>query len=225
MLGAYGERIAQYIVTKEINAALSLGIGFAEVIQRILATLSEGPLKRYTIVDGAPQIIERFRRSLGPLPPSGLDIIEGFFETFDVTERFDVIEAGFILEHVDDPVFVLRRLHQFLAPDGRIFIVVPNARSLHRQLGHMAGLLEDMYTLSPSDLALGHKWSFDLDRITNLVREADFQIARTEGIFLKPFTTSQLNSLNLPPAVWQALTKISAGYPDLSNAIYIEATA
>ena len=126
---------------------------------------------------------------------------------------------------MDDPAFILRRLHEFLAPGGRIFLAVPNARSLHRQLGHMAGLLDDMYVLSPSDFALGHKRYFDVEAISTLIRDAGFDVAKTEGMFLKPFTTGQLNTLNLPPAVWQALMKISAGYPDLSNAIYIEATA
>jgi SAM-dependent methyltransferase len=224
MLAAYGERIVQYLQKHEVRAVLSLGIGYVEVARRILAELTNGPLARYVVVDGAPQIIEGFRRSLDPMP-SGLELIEGFFESFVSSGRFEVIEAGFILEHVDDPALILDRLHQFLAPGGRIFIAVPNARSLHRLLGHMAGLLEDMYALSPSDLALGHKRYFDLDTVSSLVRKAGFKIANTEGILLKPFTTSQLSNLNLSPAIWQALVKISAGYPDISNAIYLEATA
>ncbi|MDN5753071.1 MAG: methyltransferase domain-containing protein [Nitrosospira sp.] len=221
---AYGERIALYIQSQGTSAAMSLGIGHTEVARRILAKLIGGPLKRYVVVDGAPQIIEGFRRSLEPMP-DGLELIEGFFENFVTPGRFDVIEAGFILEHVDNPALVLDRLHQFLAPGGRIFIAVPNARSLHRLLGHMAGLLEDMYVLSQWDLALGHKRYFDLEMLSTLVRDAGFQIAKAEGLLLKPFTTAQLNTLNLSPAVWQALLKVSAGYPDISYAIYLEATA
>lgn len=224
MLRAYGDHITQYILSHEVRAALSLGIGYAVVTRSILSTLKGGLLKRYLIVDGSRQIIEGFRRSLGQASPAGLEIIEGFFETFTVPDRFDIIEAGFILEHVDDPAFILRRLHELLAPGGRIFLAVPNACSLHRQVGYMAGLLDDMYVLSPSDLALGHKHYFDVEAISTLVHEAGFEVAKTEGLFLKPFTTGQLNTLNLPSAVWQALMKISAGYPDLSNAIYIEAT-
>jgi SAM-dependent methyltransferase len=225
MLRAYGEHIAQYIRNHEVRAALSLGIGYAEVTQRILSTLTSGLLKQYVVVDGAPQIIEGFRRSLGPVPLPGLELVEGFFETFVSSERFEVIEAGFILEHVDDPAFVLRRLHQFLLPGGRVFIAVPNARSLHRVLGHKAGLLEDMYVLSSSDLALGHKHYFDLDSISELVRAAGFKVAKTKGLLLKPFTTGQLNTLNLSPNVWRALLEVSAEYPAISNAIYLEATA
>lgn len=222
---AYGERIRQYIRAQGTSSALSLGVGHTEVARQILSNLTSGPLKRYVIVDAAPEIIERFRRSFGLAVPEGLELIEGFFESFTTSERFEIIEAGFILEHVDDPAFVLRRLHQFLAPGGRIFIAVPNARSLHRLLGHKAGLLEDMYVLSSSDLALGHKHYFDLNSISELVRAAGFKITKTEGLLLKPFTTGQLNTLNLSPVVWQALLQVSVDYPDISNAIYLEATA
>ena len=221
---AYGERIARYIQSHRLHAAMSLGVGHTEVARHILQQLTRGPLKRYVVVDGAAQIIESFCRSIEPMP-NGLELIQGYFETFVTTGRFDVIEAGFILEHVDDPALVLGRMQQFLAPGGRIFIAVPNARSLHRLLGHTAGLMEDMYALSPADLAIGHKRYFDLDTISALVRDAGFKIATTEGLMLKPFTTSQLNTLNLPPAVWQALLKVSAVYPEISNAIYLEAAA
>jgi SAM-dependent methyltransferase len=222
---AYGERIGQYIRAQGTSSALSLGIGHTEVARRILSNLTSGPLKRYVIVDAASEIIERFRGSLGPVVPEGLELVEGFFETFVSLERFDVIEAGFVLEHVNDPALVLSRLHQFLTPGGRVFIAVPNARSLHRVLGHKAGLLEDIYVLSPSDLALGHKRYFDLDSISELVRAAGFKVAKTEGLLLKPFTTGQLNMLNLSPVVWQALLQVSVDYPGISNAIYLEATA
>ena len=221
---AYGERIAEYIEAHQLRTALSLGIGHTEVARPILRHLTNGPLARYVIVDGATQIIEDFRRSIHPVP-DGLQLLQGYFETFVTTGRFDVIEAGFILEHVDDPALVLGRMQQFLAPGGRIFIAVPNARSLHRLLGHEAGLLKDMYALSSSDLALGHKRYFDLETISALVRDAGFKIIATEGLLLKPFTTAQLNTLNLPPAVWQALLKVSAVYPEISNAIYLEAAA
>lgn len=221
---AYGETIARHAHAAGSRCALSLGIGHTEVARAILGALTNGPLQRYVVVDAAPQIIDSFAQSLAPLPP-GLQLLQGFFETFEHPARFDIIEAGFILEHVDDPAVVLKRLHQFLAPGGRIFIAVPNARSLHRLLGHSAGFLPDMYVLSPADLALGHKRYFDLDRLTALVQAAGFQVARTQGLLLKPFTTSQLNKLSLPPSVWQALLQVSANYPEISNSIYMEAVA
>jgi hypothetical protein len=45
---------------------------------------------------------------------------------------------------------------------------------------------------------------------------------------LKSFTignTGQLNTLNLSTTIWQALPEASASHPEISNSIYLEATA
>jgi hypothetical protein len=56
---------------------------------------------------------------------------------------------------VDDPGVIVRQFSRYLAPGGAMFIVVPNARSLHRLIGHKAGLLDNLYRLSAEDLQLG----------------------------------------------------------------------
>jgi len=219
---AYGERVAQLIRQHGIQTALSLGIGHTEVARRILGQLNVGPLRRYAIVEGSPAIISAFQASLDPVP-KGLELIEGFFETFAYPQRVELIEAGFVLEHVDDPTLVLTRMRDLLIPGGRIIIAVPNARSLHRVLGHTAGLLADIYALSPADLALGHQRYFDLASLVELVGTCGFSVVRAEGMLLKPFTTAQLRSLNLAPVIWDALMEVARAYPDISHAIYLEA--
>lgn len=44
----------------------------------------------------------------------------------DWTGRFDLVTAHFVLEHVTDPVAVLRELACCLAPSGRLFFTVPD---------------------------------------------------------------------------------------------------
>jgi SAM-dependent methyltransferase len=48
--------------------------------------------------------------------------------------RFDVVTAFHVLEHVADPVVVVRRMLQWLAPDGLAIIEVPNAGGLGARL-------------------------------------------------------------------------------------------
>jgi 2-polyprenyl-3-methyl-5-hydroxy-6-metoxy-1,4-benzoquinol methylase len=130
---------------------------------------------------------------------------------------------GFVLEHVDDPALIVRRFTRFLQPGGVIGMAVPNARSLHRLIGHEAGLLQDMYALSEHDRALGHKRYFDLHSFRELAQAQGLVVKRARGIMLKPVTTSQLAALNLPESVMTALCKVGDALPDVANGMYIEA--
>ncbi len=220
---AYGQRIARYVQQHGLRKVLSLGVGHAEVAQPLVALLRARHIDSYVLVDGAPAILDSFRQANQPLP-QGLELIEAFFEEFDHAQRFDVIEVGFILEHVEDPALVLTHIRHLLAPGGRMFIAVPNATSLHRRIGHEAGLLADMYALGAADLALGHRRYFDVDRLRSLVLACGYQVQRTEGLLLKPFTTAQIDLLALSPAIWQGLQAVAKDYPELSNSFFMEVT-
>jgi hypothetical protein len=103
-------------------------------------------------------------------------------------------------------------------------IAVPNARSLHRLVGHRAGLLDDLYRLGEDDLALGHRRYFDKDQLVALVEGAGLRVTACEGILLKCLTTSQLRRLDLDTRVMEAFCSIAEGYPDIANALYLEAS-
>ena len=138
-------------------------------------------------------------------PDSKVEIVESYFETFDTLERFDVIVFGYILEHVDNPIQVLKHFRSYLSPGGRMFVTVPNGEVLNRKLGYLAGLLPDMQQLSEHDLLLGHKRYYTVESLQKDILQAGYAIKRMEGIYLKPLTTSQMISLNLDDKIINAL--------------------
>jgi SAM-dependent methyltransferase len=220
-LAWYADRMISQLGASGARSLISLGLGHRVVATAVLERLGAA-LTDYTIVEGSREILDGFRTT-SRLPPQ-VKLVHDYFETFDPRRTFDAIEMGFVLEHVEDPGLVLQRFRQFLDPGGTMFIGVPNGRSLHRLLGHAAGLLDDVYKLSAADFQLGHRRYFDLVSITKLIASAGLRIARREGIFLKPLTTSQLRSLGLSPPVWNALFRVGIDFPDICNAIYLEAT-
>ena len=133
-----------------------------------------------------------------------------------------MIVFGYILEHVDDPVLILKHFRQFLAPGGRMFVTVPNAAVLNRRLGHLAGMLPDMQELSEHDLLLGHKRYYTVETLRKDVEESGYEIKRLEGIYLKPLTTRQMISLDLDERIIQALCEVAIDYPELSCGILAE---
>jgi SAM-dependent methyltransferase len=221
MLGWYARRLERTFLARGARRVLSLGIGHRVVAGR-LARLHGRGLDAYTIVEGSEARIEELRGAGGA--GEGVDLVRAYFEDYVPPSAPDAVEMGFVLEHVADPAALVSRYAGFLAPGGLLAIAVPNARSLHRLVGHRAGLLADVHQLSEHDRALGHRRYFDLESLRRLIGGAGLRVEACEGILLKCLTTSQLSRIGLGPRVLEAFCEIGAAYPEIANAIYVEAT-
>ena len=221
MLSWYAHRMVARLRRERRRRLVSLGLGHQVVCDAIFAELLP-ELESYTIVEGSEAILDDFRCRRG-VPP-GVQLVHALFEEFEPDAPYDAMELGFVLEHVDDPMAVLRRYAEWLAPGGTAILVVPNARSLHRLIGQAAGLLDSVYRLSEQDVDLGHQRYFDVESQIALVTRAGLKIRLVEGVMLKPLTTGQLAALALPPPVIDALFQVGVERPAIANAIYVEAT-
>jgi SAM-dependent methyltransferase len=201
---------------------LSLGVGHRYTVKGLLEALGDR-LAHHVIVEGSAEIIDLFNREIQP--PAHVELVQAYFEDFVTAEKFDVIEMGFVLEHVMDPELVLRRFSRFLAPGGRMMISTPNANSLHRLIGKQAGLLDDLHALSEADVALGHRHYFDADQLAALIEGCGLRVTSRAGLMLKPFTTAQLASLGLDDRIRDAMNEVGYALPDICNGIFIEACA
>lgn len=214
LLNWYPRRIIE--VARGISSLLELGLGHG-----FAALVFAGHFSRHAILEGSPAVIAHFQKKH---PDFGAEIIETYFEDYSTEEKFDAIVMGFVLEHVEEPVALLRRYREFLTPGGRIYVAVPNAESMNRQLGHLAGLLPDLFHLSQNDQDLGHRRFFTTERLREDIGKAGGQIVRLEGIYLKPFTTTQLVSLNLDERILDALCQLGIRYPELCCGLLAEVT-
>lgn len=194
-------------------SVLELGIGYG-MTTPILAEAAS----RHVVVEGEASVIERFR---GLHPGCPARVVHGFFEEFATDERFDAVVMGFVLEHVDDPELLLRRYAKFLKPGGCLWVAVPNARSLHRLIGAAAGFLDDVHALSDFDRKLGHRRYYDYSSLIALLGSCGYRVTVAKGIFLKPLTSSQLESLNLDDRVFRAFLIVGKDLPELANSILV----
>jgi len=215
----YAQKIIENKSSLSKIKILSLGIGHHTVSRTIIEQFKT-KLDQYIIIEGSKDIIDNY--VLQHKPGENVDIVNSYFEDYVPDIKFDIIEMGFVLEHVVDPLRIVKKYRKMLKKNGRMYIAVPNARSLHRLIGHEAGLLADLYELSKHDLQLGHKRYFDLESIKDLVVKAGLKIVKTEGVLLKPITTDQIKKLQFSRNIINALFKIGISYPELSNAIMIE---
>ena len=215
LLTWYPQRLLHHAGAASSLLELGLGHGYTtDIFSR--------RFKRHVVLEGSPAVIGNFQDKH---PGCRAEIVETWFENFATEERFDVIVMGFILEHVDDPLLILRRFRKFLVPGGRMFLAVPNAEALNRRLGRLAGLLDDVTTLSDNDHLLGHKRFYTVETLNADIALAGCGVDRLEGIYLKPFTTQQILSLKLDRRVIDALCVVGIDYPELSCGLLAEISA
>lgn len=119
---------------------------------------------------------------------------ESLIEDFETDERFDSVFLLDILEHVVDPVSVLRKAASFLSADGVLIAHVPNARAINRRLAVLMGALLSCEELSPFDLHVaGHRRAYSRESLIRDVESAGLCVAASGGIFYKMLSTAQMD--------------------------------
>ncbi len=89
--------------------------------------------------------------------------------------RFDLILFADVLEHVADPIAVLRRLLGYLAEDGHVVVSLPNVAAWTVRLGLLAG----RFDYRPSGiLDDSHLRFFTRDSARRLLEEAGLEVLR-----------------------------------------------
>lgn len=208
----YPKRVIKRIGYVESLLELGLGHGFtAELFAKSCGT--------YVIIDGASTVIKQFKKSH---PDFNGELVLEYFENYTPKAPFDIIVMGFVLEHVDDPEAILMRYKNFLKPGGKMYVAVPNAKSLNRRLGFEMGLLDDIYSLNCNDLALGHQRQYCRDTLRESLMRCGYQVTHEEGIYLKPLPLGVLKTLPDLQANLDAMLKVGIDFPDLCVGLLME---
>lgn len=208
----YPKRVMKYFDSK--SSVLELGLGHG-----ITTNMFSLFFKDYLVLDASQSVIDNFKNKFSDSPAT---IEKCYFENFNGDKKYDLIIMGFVLEHVNDPIIILDYYKRFLNSNGKIIITVPNAEVMNRRLGVLAKTLEDITLLSDHDHACGHLRYYTVSTLSNQVEQCGYKILRTEGIYFKPLSTSQMISLNLEDKYIEALCELGVFYPELSCGILME---
>ncbi|OCW56908.1 class I SAM-dependent methyltransferase [Hoeflea olei] len=212
MMNWYPKRIEARI--GHVGSLLELGLGHGYTVPYFAAMTDH-----HEVVEGSPRVIAHFKANN---PWYRGRLAEGYFETYTPERRFDVIVMGFVLEHVDDPRLILSRYRDFLAPGGKLYVAVPNAKSLNRRYGLEMGMIDDIYDLNATDHELGHKRNYCRDTLRADIEATGYRSTLEEGIYLKPLPLAVLKTLDDMEANLQAMLKVGVDFPDLCVALLFE---
>ena len=145
------------------------------------------------------------------------------FEDFETTQKYDSIIMSHVLEHIENPVLVLKKIHDWLKNDGVFLISVPNAKSIHRLVAVQMGMLTSEYELNSRDHELGHFRVYDMETLKAHMTEAGFKIQETGGIFLKPVSNGQIES-NWTPEMIDGFYKAGKYFAEYCAEIFVVCT-
>jgi 2-polyprenyl-3-methyl-5-hydroxy-6-metoxy-1,4-benzoquinol methylase len=155
--------------------------------------------KRVVGVDASGKHLDMARKRV-----SQAEFYECLIEDFNLKEHFDSVFMLDLLEHVIDPIAVLKKAAGFLSNDGVLIIHVPNAYAINRRLAVLMETLESCTELSPFDVQIaGHRRSYSMESLKKDIDQAGLHILQTGGIFYKMLSTPQMDWF-LKNGLWES---------------------
>jgi len=157
---------------------------------------------------------------------SDIKFIQGTFENVKLNRKFNNIIMTHVLEHIDDPVFVLKRVcDEWLTDNGSFFLVCPNANAPSRQIAVKMGLIEHNCAVTDGERKHGHRITYTFDTLERDVKRAGFKIAYRSGIFFKAFANFQWDKILQTDIVSKEYLdgcfELGQVYPDLCASIFL----
>lgn len=175
-----------------------------------------------TCVEASDEAISIAQRRLG----EQVQFVNAAFETVTLPKRYDNIVLTHVLEHLDDPVGVLKRINkEWLTENGRLFLVCPNANAPSRQIAVKMGLISHNAAVTPAEADHGHRCTYSLDTLEHEAVAAGLTVTHRSGIFFKALANFQWDHLLQTDIISKEYLdgcyKLGQQYPDLCSSIFL----
>lgn len=199
------------------GSLLELGSFKGDFTKRLLPYFSD-----ITCVEASNEAIEIAKGSIS----TPIDYYNSRFEEVVLPRKYDNIVLTHVLEHIDDPVAVLKRINQeWLSDKGRFFLVCPNANAPSRQIAVKMGLITHNAAVTSAEEAHGHRITYSLDTLERDARAAGLSVVYRTGIFFKALANFQwdrlLNTDIISKEYLEGCFQLGHQYPDLCSSIFL----
>ena len=175
-----------------------------------------------TCVEVSDEAIKIAKGELG----SRVKFINSLFETAKLPTKYDNIVLTHVLEHIDDPILVLKRINdEWLTDTGRFFLVCPNANAPSRQIAVKMGLITHNSAITPAEKEHGHRITYSLDTLERDAKAAGLNVVHRSGIFFKALANFQWDRLLQTDIIskeyLEGCFQLGQIYPDLCSSIFL----
>lgn len=178
--------------------------------------------KNITCVEASDKAIEVARQ----LVEDKVQFINSRFEQVTLSGKYDNIVMIHVLEHIDDPVLVLKRINnEWLSEGGRFFLVCPNANAPSRQIAVKMGLITHNSAVTQAEAEHGHRRTYTFDTLERDATEAGLKVVHRSGVFFKALSNFQwdmlLNTEIISQEYLEGCYQLGQQYPDLCSSIFL----
>lgn len=199
------------------GSLLELGSFKGDFTHRLLDRFND-----ITCVEASSDAIDQAKRKMG----GNVEFVHSLFEAASLPRRYDNIIMTHVLEHLDDPVGVLKRINdEWLTDDGRFFLVCPNANAPSRQIAVKMGLIAHNAAVTPAESEHGHLITYSLDTLERDVVAAGLKVVHRSGVFFKALANFQWDRLLqtdiISPEYLEGCYQLGQIYPDLCSSIFL----
>ena len=175
-----------------------------------------------TCVEASDEAIKVAKNELGNV----IKYINSLFETVTLPTKYDNIVLTHVLEHIYDPVAVLKRINdEWLTDTGRFFLVCPNANAPSRQIAVKMGLISHNSAVTPAENEHGHHITYTLDTLERDAKAAGLKVVYRSGIFFKALANFQWDQLMKTDIIskeyLEGCYQLGQQYPDLCSSIFL----
>ena len=175
-----------------------------------------------TCVEASDVAIEEAKQKVG----DKITFVNSLFEKAILPKKYNNIILTHVLEHLNDPVYVLKRINdEWLAENGRLFLVCPNANAPSRQIAVQMGLITHNSAVTPAEAEHGHQCTYTLDTLERDAVAAGLKVVHRSGIFFKALANFQWDRLLQTDIIsneyLDGCYKLGQQYPDLCSSIFL----
>lgn len=175
-----------------------------------------------TCVEASDAAVAEAKQKLG----DKVKFVNSLFEKASLPKRYDNIVLTHVLEHLDDPVLLLKRINEeWLTENGRFFLVCPNANAPSRQIAVKMGLITHNAAITPDEAVHGHRCTYTLDTLERDAVAAGLRVVHRSGIFFKALANFQWDRLLKTDIIskeyLEGCYKLGQQYPDLCSSIFL----
>jgi len=195
---------------------LELGSFKGEFTKRLVPFFND-----ITCVEASNEAVIVAKENLG----SSVKIHNELFENVVLPTKYDNIILTHVLEHISDPVALLKKIKdEWLSDKGRLFVVCPNANAPSRQIAVKMGLISHNSAITSGEKEHGHYITYTFDTLERDLKKSKLNITHRSGIFFKPLANFQWDKILQTDIISKEYLdgcyELGQVYPDLCSSLF-----